>query len=560
MNRKLWMIVATCAVAGLISEPSHGRGFGGGHVGGGFGGGFHGGGGFDRGSFGGGGFRGGGLGGGGIGGAGGFRGDLGGSLGAGGLGAGGLGQGRGGLEGLGAGGLGGGRFGAGGAGGAGRLGEGLGGLQGGLGQRASGLGGLGRGGELGDGGLRGGFGGAAPSISRLNSFLGLPTDTGMGATSGHDLGANFGGSARGLSALDTSAAGKSGASGHVWTGPRGTTIAHGSAGERGGVVGPGGGAAGGERHASGTVVKGPNGGVYAHGEAGERGGVIGPGGGVAGGGRSARGTVIKGPGGGVAVHGEARGGGFYAGARGAGTWNWSAADGRLQGNYVRANFSHWNAFDGAWYRRYPNAWWARGFAAGFWTACTWGAINDWFGGGWVPVPYYYGNNITYFDNNVYLDGQPMATTASYYQSAAQLAETGEQANVGNTTGADYSQQAAAPVDAANAQWLPLGVFEAIPPGEKSSKMTFQLAVNKAGIVRGNYFNTGDNNVQQVQGAVDKKTQRITWVVVDKKNIIFDSGLYNLTKNETSILVHEGPKKTEQWTLVRLKQPTGKTSS
>ena len=110
------------------------------------------------------------------------------------------------------------------------------------------------------------------------------------------------------------------------------------------------------------------------------------------------------------------------------------------------------------------------------------------------------------------------------------------------------------MDQGNAQWLPLGVFEAIPGGEKSGTMTFQLAVNHDGIIRGNYFNTGDNNTQQVQGAVDKQTQRATWIVADRKNIIFDTGLYNLTKDESTMLVHEGPDKTLQWTLVRLKQP------
>jgi hypothetical protein len=330
------------------------------------------------------------------------------------------------------------------------------------------------------------------------------------------LGGGFAGSARGLTSLNTAAAGERGASGTVIHGPDGGTIAHGQAGERGAVVGPQGGIAGSERGARGTVIKGSDGGVYAHGAAGER--------------------------------------GFYSSARGTGTWHWSAADGRLQGNYVRANFNHWNAFDHNWWRRYPNAWWTRGFAAGFWTACTWPAINTWFGVAWAPVPYYYGDNITYVDNNVCLDGQPIATAADYYQSAEELAQTGALAEVGDTTGADYDQQAAAAADPADAQWLPLGVFEAVPGGENSSKMTFQLAVNKGGIVRGNYYNTGDNNVQQVQGAVDKQTQRVTWDVVDRKNIIFDTGLYNLTKDETTMLVHEGPDKTQQWTLVRLKQP------
>ena len=47
------------------------------------------------------------------------------------------------------------------------------------------------------------------------------------------------------------------------------------------------------------------------------------------------------------------------------------------------------------------------------------------------------------------------------------------------------------------------------------------------------------------------------LAADKKpNIVFDTGLYNLTKPESSILVHFGKDKNEQWTLVRLKQPDG----
>ena len=60
--------------------------------------------------------------------------------------------------------------------------------------------------------------------------------------------------------------------------------------------------------------------------------------------------------------------------------------------------------------------------------------------------------------------------------------------------------------------------------------------------------------------IDKKTQRVAWVVEDKKNIIFDTGLYNLTKDETPVLVHMGKDKTEQWLLVRLKQPIGEKNN
>ena len=88
---------------------------------------------------------------------------------------------------------------------------------------------------------------------------------------------------------------------------------------------------------------------------------------------------------------------------------------------------------------------------------------------------------------------------------------------------------------------------------------FQLAVNKAGIIRGNYYDTADKNVQLIEGSVDKKTQRVAWVVADKKNIIFDCGLYNLTQAETPVLVHMGKDKNEQWTFVRMKQPADGTA-
>ncbi len=407
------------------------------------------------------------------------------------------------------------------------------------------------------------------SDTQLNSFLGLPTDMGMHQAGGFDHA--YAGSARGLTSYNGAAAGERGASGHEWTGPNGTTIAHGSAGERGGVVGPNG-AAGGERGASGTVVKGPNGTTIAHGSAEERGGAVGPNGAAAGE-RGASGTIAKGPNGTTVAHGSAEQRGAVVGPNGAAggsrtisgtavrgpngtvvahgsavTRNWSAADMRVQGNYVRNNFHDYGVFNGNWYNHYPHAWWGA-FAAGPYSSATWESLADWLWLGQIgqPIDYGYGDNVTYVDNNVYLNDQPIATAADYDQSAANLAQVGEQANIPSTAPSGNNQ-----VNATNAKWLPLGVFEALRENEKTSNMMFQLAVNKDGIVRGNYFDTADKNVQPIEGSVDKKTQRIAWVVEDRKSIVFDTGIYNLTKEETPVLAHMGKDKTEQWLLVRLK--------
>ena len=224
------------------------------------------------------------------------------------------------------------------------------------------------------------------------------------------------GSARGITNGDAAAAGERGASGHVYTGPNGTTIAHGSAGERGAVVGPNGAAAG-ERGVSGTVVKGPTAirlptlrlanAASPSGRT-ERSADRGP--------SAARPCVAR-----MATW-SARGSAV--------TRNWSSADMRVQGNYVRNNFNNYGAFNRNWYHHYPNAW-GRGFLAGAWAGANWASVNGWFGSDWPPYDYSYGDDVTYANNNVYHNDQPIATAAEYYQSAANLAQTGEQANIPN---------------------------------------------------------------------------------------------------------------------------------
>jgi hypothetical protein len=250
--------------------------------------------------------------------------------------------------------------------------------------------------------------------------------------------------------------------------------------------------------------------------------------------------------------GSQRSSGYARSARGAsaatpaaanGARNWSTADLRVQGNLARSNFRDYGVFGRGWFAQYPNAWDPRGNAFNVWTPADWADVNAWFGGELPPYEYTYGNELTYENNDVCLDGRPIATADKYYASAAAIAQTGERANI--------------PRESAAASWLPLGVFAAIPSGATSSRMLLQLAVNKAGIIRGNYFDPPAKNIQLVQGAVDKETERAAWVVADKKSIIFDCVLYNLTKTETPVLVHMGEGKAEQWVLVRLnKIPSG----
>ena len=138
--------------------------------------------------------------------------------------------------------------------------------------------------------------------------------------------------------------------------------------------------------------------------------------------------------------------------------------------------------------------------------------------------------------SVYVNGQDVGTSDQYCQQAEDLANAGAEAQT---------------TDDAK-QWLPLGVFAMSHDKQTKANLILQLAVNKAGFIRGNYTATLTNDTKPVQGSVDKKTERAAWTIGDRKDNVFETGIYNLTKDEAPILVHFGKDKTEQWLLVRLK--------
>ena len=63
---------------------------------------------------------------------------------------------------------------------------------------------------------------------------------------------------------------------------------------------------------------------------------------------------------------------------------------------------------------------------------------------------------------------------------------------------------------------------------------------------------GTSIVKNVDGSVDKKTQRVAWTMGDNKSTVVDTGLANLTKDEGPALLHFVKDRTEEWLLVRLK--------
>src|SRR4029079_19260554 len=205
-------------------------------------------------------------------------------------------------------------------------------------------------------------------------------------------------------------------------------------------------------------------------------------------------------------------------------------------------------FTPGWSGAHAWAWHPAGYtganwAAAVWRPATWPSVGEWLGwGNTQSYNYDYGNTIVYQGDNVCIDGQPIASAEQYYQSAQDLAN----ATPPTPTSDDSSQ------------WLPLGVFGMMKPDQKTPEMIFQLAVDKAGTIRGNYTFGESNDTEPVHGSVDKQSQRAVWTVGNNKVVTVETGLSNLTKDQSTALVHLNPQPTQTYTLIRIPQPQDNT--
>jgi hypothetical protein len=263
------------------------------------------------------------------------------------------------------------------------------------------------------------------------------------------------------------------------------------------------------------------------------------------GGAAASSRTAIGPGGGVAIRNGATTGYYGSASRttavaaSRGTYYRSAAVVRGQGVYVRSSVASYPCFRSGWYTSHPGAWFAAGWGAGaVWRSASWNSCASYCSFvSTEPVYYDYGSSVVYQDDGVYMDGEMVASVEKYSEQAVTLADTGRAAKVSK-----------------DEEWLPLGVFALVQGEEKTSNHIFQLSVNKQGVIRGNYYDAVADSSTEVYGSVDRKSQRAAWTVGDRKSPVYEAGVANLTKAETSMMVHYGKDRSVQYTLVRLEEP------
>jgi hypothetical protein len=214
---------------------------------------------------------------------------------------------------------------------------------------------------------------------------------------------------------------------------------------------------------------------------------------------------------------------------------------------IRNNYRQQNLLDSRWWSNHPqlaneywhNQVWHNRDWHYWWRPATWAIVAGWFPWGWSsPVSYDYEDNPRYDNDIVYMNGEQVGTADDYYQQATQLASTAKDDTADKT------------------EWLPLGVFALSRGDTGASNTVLQLAVSKEGVISGTYYNSDTDIARPVKGSVDQKTQRAAWTFADGKdtNIVMETGINNLTQDQSELLVHFGKDMAQQWLMVRLQEP------
>lgn len=139
---------------------------------------------------------------------------------------------------------------------------------------------------------------------------------------------------------------------------------------------------------------------------------------------------------------------------------------------------------------------------------------------------------------VYNGDTQVASVTQYAEQANEIAETAEEQDE-------------------EAEWMALGVFGVVPKEGDPVEATVQLGLAKDGTIGGTYQNSAANVTLPVSGAVDETTQRAAWKIGEQDAVVMETGLENLTKQKSSVLLHFADGTTEAWTLIRMDEEAAK---
>jgi hypothetical protein len=207
---------------------------------------------------------------------------------------------------------------------------------------------------------------------------------------------------------------------------------------------------------------------------------------------------------------------------------------------IRNEFDDNHLFEDFWYD-HPEAYFRFQQNPVFWSWATWGAVSSFFPWNWGTGAYYdygTGGNTYYEGETVYSNGEEIPAD-EYAAQAEEIAASVPEVEKPEEL-----------------EWLPLGVFALTKDGDAAATpvLFLQLAVSKEGIIAGTLQNKSTEQSEPVEGMVDKESQRAAWTITSKNTPIMETGIANLTENETKALVHFADGTTQQWMMLHIENP------
>jgi hypothetical protein len=207
---------------------------------------------------------------------------------------------------------------------------------------------------------------------------------------------------------------------------------------------------------------------------------------------------------------------------------------------LRNEFDDNHLFEDFWYD-HPHAYYHFQQNPVFWTWATFNTVAAFMPWNWGTGAYYdygTGGNCYYEGETVYENGEAIPAD-EYAAQAEEIATSAPQVE-----------------DPDALEWLPLGVFALAKDGDAdvAPNLFLQLAVSKEGIIAGTFQNKTTDQTESIEGMVDQKSQRAAWTIVGKNTPIMETGIANLTENETRALVHFADGTTQTWVMLHLEKP------
>lgn len=150
------------------------------------------------------------------------------------------------------------------------------------------------------------------------------------------------------------------------------------------------------------------------------------------------------------------------------------------------------AFTPAWYTKHPEAWRPAESSADLWKTADADTVIAWIG---QPVSAAGGQA----DNPGPVSAAGGDAVAADGLRSVLVLPAGHQNGIGPT----------------DSDWLPLGVFAVVPPGTEASDQSHdyqQLAVDRQGMLKGNFYDMLSGTIQPIAGRVDRTTLVASWTV------------------------------------------------